>query len=244
MADPQVAAARHLLGTVLGDELLGLWLHGSAVSGGLRPGSDLDLLAVAARPLSDIARRRLLDGLLAISAPHPAPPGGPRCIELTIRRTDDPPARCEFLYGEWLRGGFEAGRLPRPVTDPDLIPMLAQARRAALPLVGPPADALLPEIPPADLRAAMREALPALLARLEGDARNVLLTLARMWHTAETGDFIAKDVAADWAIPCLSHASAEVLADARDVYRGTARDITGNIRQAADELARHLSALL
>ena len=38
------------------------------------------------------------------------------------------------------------------------------------------------------------------MADLEGDVRNVLLTLARVWFTLETGTIASKDVAADWAI--------------------------------------------
>ena len=34
----------------------------------------------------------------------------------------------------------------------------------------------------------MRDALPSLAAGLDGDPRNVLLTLARMWRTVATGD--------------------------------------------------------
>ncbi len=245
MAEPQVAAVRDLLVRVLGDDLVGLWLHGSAVTGGLRPGSDLDLLAVVAYPLTGPARHNLRDELLTISAPCPAQPGGPRCIELAIRLAGDPPARCDFLYGEWLRDGFAAGGLPQPVADPDLIPMLAQARRTALPLIGPPAETLLPEISPADLRVAMKQALPALTAGIEDDTRNVLLTLARMWRTAVEGDFVPKDAAADWAIARLSGRSAAVLADARDAYL-TGQPIGAGTAagRAASEIAQHLSALL
>ena len=50
--DRVVAWAR----SALGGSLLGAYLHGSAVTGGLRPDSDLDLLLLTARPLSAAER--------------------------------------------------------------------------------------------------------------------------------------------------------------------------------------------
>ncbi|MCI0582291.1 MAG: nucleotidyltransferase domain-containing protein, partial [Chloroflexi bacterium] len=40
-----------ILREVIGDAVLGVYLHGSAVMGGLRPTSDVDVLAVTARVL-------------------------------------------------------------------------------------------------------------------------------------------------------------------------------------------------
>ncbi|WBB53204.1 nucleotidyltransferase domain-containing protein [Verrucosispora sp. WMMD573] len=60
---------RQLVGLVeraLGGRLVDAYLHGSAVLGGLRPASDIDVLVVAARRLTG-RERLLLDGLLATS---------------------------------------------------------------------------------------------------------------------------------------------------------------------------------
>lgn len=242
MRDDQIEAATAVLRDVLGDTLLALYLHGSAVSGGLRPQSDIDLLGVLDRPLTEDRRRRLLSALLPISARHPAPPGGRRCLEVMLfvaaelaeRRV---PAEAEFTYGEWLRPAFEAGALPLPARDPENTLVLAQARRAARPLLGPSAAELLPDVSPADIRAAFRAALPALLAGLHGDERNVLLTLARMWRTACTGAFVPKDAAAAWAEPRLPAEEAATLALARRAWLGEAPDDWTRRRDAAGRAA-------
>lgn len=248
----EARAGLALAAQVFGPALLAFHLHGSAVAGGLRPQSDVDLLAVIDRPMSDAMRRDLLAGLLRISARHPAPPGGPRCIELMVFQRADLaapwPARAEFLYGEWLREGFEAGAVPQPVRDAELVLVLAQARQQARPLIGPAAPDLLPRIPADQIRRAMREGLPALLENLQGDERNTLLTLARMWHTAATGAFLAKDAAAEWAMPRLPAPIAALLGRARDAYLGLApddwRDSQAETRQAAEHLHRQVAALL
>jgi len=197
------------------------------VSGGLRPLSDIDLLAVVDGPIGDPERKALLDALLQASGHYPAPEGAPRPIELTVfdstqlRGLGQPP-RAEFLYGEWLRSAFEAGDIPEPFTSPDLALILAQARLTADPIAGPAAVDLLPVVSPESVRSAMLDALPALIDDLDGDERNVLLTLARMWRTAERGDFVSKDAAATWCIPLLPEATAATLARASDAY------LTGN----------------
>lgn len=69
MTDPQLLAAQQLLAQHLGDALQAIHLYGSAVAGGLRPHSDLDLLVTVSRPLSDATRQGLMRALLDVSAP-------------------------------------------------------------------------------------------------------------------------------------------------------------------------------
>lgn len=249
----EASAALANVRRIFGKALVAVYLHGSAVAGGLRPQSDVDLIVVAGRPMSDAMRQNLLVELMRISGRHPAPTGGPRCIELMVFEAAalsslPYPAQAAFVYGEWLRAAFEAGAAAEPVSDPEFTLILAQARREARALFGPPAADILPAIPDDDVRRALRDALPALLGNLEGDERNVLLTLARMWRTATTGDFVSKDAAADWAIPRLPGAVADMLAVARDGYLGRRVDTwDGNgsaVRQTAEVLHRQVAASL
>lgn len=242
----QVSAALAELQNLLGDSLLAVYLHGSAVSGGLRPQSDIDLLAVVDRGLTGDERVALLSSLLRLSGCHPTVPGGPRCLEVMVFARLDLadhlfPARAEFVYGEWLRDAFEAGEMPMPTKDAELTLVLAQARQEAIALLGPDRDFLLPEIPAAIVRQAMRDLLPALLDGLQGDTRNALLTLARMWSTASSGAFVSKDEAALWAIPKLAKDNAMTLAHARGGYLGEVADDWHSRQDAAQRLADQLA---
>jgi len=237
----------------LGDSLLAAYLYGSAVDGGLRPMSDIDLMAIVDRPMTAESRQLLATELLRISGRYPPKPGDPRPLEVIVFQQADLsppafPARREFLYGEWLREAFETGVVPEPAANADSTLVLAQARLTAKAVIGPPPAELLPAIPSADIRRAIGGALPALLGDIEGDERNVLLTLARMWHTLATGAFVPKDVAADWAIPRLPAASGTLLGLARDGYLGTQIDDWQSrqpqARKLAEELNKHLTALL
>jgi len=230
----QLRRVRDLARGELGDDLLGLALYGSAVTSGLRPSSDLDLFAVTARPTGDAAKRRLIDGLLPISGSR-ATAGPARSIELTmvvqsaVRPWRYPPAM-DFQYGDWLRGDFERGDL-RPGHDPnpDLAILLTAVLQASRPLDGQPIDELLDPVPREDLVRAMLDELPGLLEDLEGDTRNVVLTLARIWTTLETGELRSKDRAADWALVRLPPHHQHVLAMAKSAYLDEAAEAWNEI---------------
>ncbi|MFI1660152.1 aminoglycoside adenylyltransferase family protein [Streptomyces sp. NPDC020472] len=197
-------------------------LHGSAVLGGLRPTSDVDVLVVLARRTTERERRALTDALLAVSGAR-AYEGPARPVELSlvvhadVRPWRYPPV-CEYLYGEWLRDDFERGLTPAPAPCPDLAPLLAMARTGDLSLHGPRPSALFDPVPERDLRAAIVAGVPELLADLEDDTRNVLLTLGRILTTLRTGLIRSKDGAAAWVLRELPEEHRPVLVAARDQY--------------------------
>lgn len=226
---PEAMGALPLLKHRLASSLVAVYLHGSAVAEGLRQRSDVDLLVVVSKALPSSVRARLSADLMMISGLYPFDPMGRRPLEVIIVRLADLeripyPARAEFIYGEWLRGPLEGGAVPKAEASPEFTLLLAQARREAVPLVGPSIADMVPNIPSDIIRRAIGDLLPELVASVEGDERNVLLTLARMWRTLTTGQFVSKDAAADWAGPQLSDQAAEILALARDAYLGDGGD--------------------
>ena len=64
----QLAQVRTVLERHLGANLQAIHLFGSAVEGGLKPRSDIDLLVSVGTPLSEDARRLLMMDLLSVSA--------------------------------------------------------------------------------------------------------------------------------------------------------------------------------
>ncbi|MGP3989947.1 aminoglycoside adenylyltransferase family protein [Streptomyces sp. 3N207] len=213
-----------LVRRVLGPDVVGGYLHGSAVLGGLRPHSDVDVFAVLRRHTSERERRELVQGLLEISGEQ-ARLGPARPVELTVVVQDDVrpwryPPRREFQYGEWLRDAYERGETPAPEPDPDLAPLITMVLHGDTPLFGPPPADVLDPVPEEDLRHALVAGVPDLLAELEPDTRNVVLTLARIWTTLATGLVRPKDAAADWALARLPAEHRPVLARARAGYLG------------------------
>ena len=156
VARRQAEAVVRLMRAVLDGNVIGAYLHGSAVLGGLRPHSDLDVFAVLRRRTTIAERRRLVDGLLPISGRRARPPARP--VELIIVRQSAVrpwryPPRSEFLYGEWLRDDYERGFTPPSERSPDLAALITMVLAGDHPLFGPPPAELLDPVPPADLAA-------------------------------------------------------------------------------------------
>jgi predicted nucleotidyltransferase len=241
----QSTAALGVLRRGLADaDIVGVYLYGSAVAGGLRPDSDLDLFVVTDRRLALEERARIVEGLLPISGRETRPPTW-RPIEVTIVAQPEVrpwryPPRMELQYGEWLRADLLSGAIqPQPAENPDLGVLVTMVRQTGRVLVGQEATDVLDAVPRDDLVRAMVDGTPSLMSDLADDTRNVLLTLARIWITVATGEIRSKDEAAEWAISRLPEAHQPMLARARDLYR------TGGYGDpwddgAARSLAEHL----
>lgn len=231
---------------VLGDAVLGVYLHGSAVHGGLHPRSDIDVLVVTRRPTTDGEKEALISSLLPISGRGDAS-GRSRSIELTVvvQRDVRPwhyPPPMDLQYGDWWRAAFERGEHPWESPNPDLAVLLTVVLRTGRPIVGPPPKELLDPVPVADLRRSLLDSIPGLRADLEGDEANVVLTFARMWLTMATGAIQPKDAAADWALARLPSDQREVLVRAKEVYLGQGPDDWVDLREQVASHVDHVRA--
>jgi predicted nucleotidyltransferase len=229
----------------LADAVIGIYLHGSSVFGGLKPTSDLDLLVVTIRRTTDEERRELIERLLPLSGPGD-PTGRSRSIGLEIVAQGDVrpwryPPRLDFQFGDWFRPEFAQGNLaPWNQSNPDLAILLEMVIRANRPLFGPPPAEVIGAIPWTDVRRAMLESVPNLLSYLDGDERNVVLTFVRIWSTLATGGFRSKEGAADWASPRLPPEHRAALEYARANYASGAPEDWGELLARVRPLVDHV----
>lgn len=217
----QAVDALALAERIFGGKLAAVYLYGSAVLGGLRPDSDIDILLVIKSEMTEAERAVLTRSLLSLSRRPGAADGRPLEVSAVLLADLSPlkiPPRCEYMYGEWIRDEIEAGNLPQPRLDPDMVLLLRQAREYGKTLAGPEPCHVVPLVSDLEVRKAMTLCLTELLSGFAGDERNVLLTLARMWLTAETGEIVSKDEAASRIMSRLPQTMAPVLAAARSSY--------------------------
>ncbi|HBL9196011.1 TPA: AadA family aminoglycoside 3''-O-nucleotidyltransferase [Citrobacter freundii] len=219
--------------------LLAVHLYGSAVDGGLKPHSDIDLLVTVTVRLDETTRRALINDLLETSA-SPGESEILRAVEVTIVVHDDIipwryPAKRELQFGEWQRNDILAGIFEPATIDIDLAILLTKAREHSVALVGPAAEELFDPVPEQDLFEALNETLTLWNSPPDwaGDERNVVLTLSRIWYSAVTGKIAPKDVAADWAIKRLPAQYQPVLLEAKQAYLGQKED---HLASRADHL--------
>ena len=203
---------------VLGDQLVGMYLHGSLASGDFEPAtSDVDFVVVTAGAL-----------------PEP-----------TIAELETLHMRLLDSGMEWA-GKLEGTYLPREILrhyrpSDALYPSLNEAkfymgghgsdwvigshilREHGLTLAGPPPQSLIDPVPPEALRQATRELLrqwwaPMLAQpeRLRGSDYQAyaVLTMCRALYTLEHGAVVSKPVAARWAQKVLSEPRARLIEQA------------------------------
>ena len=210
--------------TILQGQILGIYLYGSATMNGLRPDSDIDILIITKQELSNSIRADLTKQLLKIS-------GSVGCIEkrpleVTIINQSDIvplqfPPKCQYMYGEWLRGEMEAGEY-------------------SITLKGAESKELIPAIPFHEIKKAIRFSLPGLISSFKGDERNVLLTLSRMWFTLVTEEITTKDVAAKWVILKLPERFPPLLTTAKEAYLGNLSDEWETVEKEAMALVEYM----
>ena len=247
---PQVDAVVAALAQILGADLVGLYLHGSAVLGCFGPHSDVDLVAVSRRGLVEDERRRLVARLLDVSAPY-EPQGAPRPIELDLV-TDDGlrpwryPTPFDFHYGESHRARFEAGEVElwEEKESRDLAAHITILRRAGSVITGPPVADVFPEVPWEDYADALTHDLDWCRTRFAELPRYGVLSIARIWATLSTRQPHSKAGSAEWALPRLPAALQPVLEHGLAVYRGEADEtwdglpLVDYIAAVADEIER------
>lgn len=211
---------RTLVEQTLEDAVLGMYLHGSAALGGLRPASDIDVLVITSRSLNEVERRAVVAGLLPLSGPGA---DGRRSVELTILvhsqvRPWRYPPQADFLYGDWLRAEIETSGPPRPKFMPNLAIEIPQVLASRNIVSGPAPEVLLDPVPVSDRVRGSLDAIPSLLSDLHEDTRNVVLTMARIWATTATGHVMSKESAATWALTRLPPRDRPVLKHALHLY--------------------------
>ena len=240
--EQQIEKCLTLLIQYFKNDMLGLYLYGSSIVGGRQKYSDLDLFVVCNRATTYEEKRKLIKALLTISSTDMP-------IELTIVSKDEInpwryPPRFDFQYGEWLRRDFEKEdiELSHSFEMPDLALLITQVLLASKTLVGESPDALLCKVPYKDFMKALLDALPHLLADIENDTRNVLLTLARIWTTAETDSICSKPQAAAWAIEHLADQYAQVLKRASAICLGEEKEHWEDIQEHILPCAQYMLA--
>lgn len=218
-----------LLKNVFGNHLLSVYLYGSSVMGGLQKYSDIDLFVILERTTTDKEKQILVNGFLQISGIYMKGEKFPIELTIVVKSEINPwryPLHFDFQYGEWLRNEFESGNIQPWLTKemPDLALLITQVLLASKTLVGASPDQLLCNVPYKDFIAAMTDSLPHLMADINSDTRNVLLTFARVWSTVTTDSIRSKPSAADWAVEHLPEQYRPIMKRAKAISKGEERE--------------------
>lgn len=216
---------------LVGDRLVGTYLHGSAALGGFVPGrSDIDLLVIVDGPVDGPG---LADALVASAEQCPG-----RGIELSVvdaavatrpvppwpfvvHVTTDPP-------GPRIVDGSDCDG------DPDLALHVAVCRATGIAISGPPAAQLFGEVDDPTIVEALRRELA--WAVESADSTYAVLNACRAWCYARTGALVSKLEGAEWAAEHVEPEDASLVELALDRQLG--RGEYSPARPASDRFVR------
>jgi predicted nucleotidyltransferase len=248
---PQVGSVVAELEQALGADLVGVYLHGSAVLGCFGPRSDIDLVGVLRLALSDERRRGLIERLLEFSVPYDSA-GALRPVELDLVLASalDPwryPTPFELHFSEEFRGRFEAGELEawEGLESHTFAANVTVLRSAGVVLGGSPIDDLFPDVPEADYVDALTRDLASCRETFPQRPNYGVLSIARIWATVATGEPHSKTSGAEWTLPRLPAELCPVLEHGRGLYVGAEDDerwqslpLAAYVVAVADEIER------
>jgi hypothetical protein len=214
------------LPTLLGENLVGIYLYGSLTQGAFNPErSDVDCIVVTYRELTDTQFSQL-DAFLTRAAVED--PWVARLqISFLIRNgilTTTPTGNCLYQFGRLSRVGSDGN----PIIWMNIL-------ESGVVLLGPPADSFVPPITSATLLAALarevRYLRQEIVEKPDSEWRDVpkyrvyaVFTLCRILHSRTHGTVVSKPKAAEWALAALPARWHAVIAEALAVDAGDRAD--------------------
>ena len=190
---------------VLGEDLVGAYLHGSGVLGGFRPHSDIDLLVVSKRRTAEEERLASSTSFCLFRKGRRAQTGRPVELDIVVESEIRPwryPPPFDFHYSEGWRDRFEGGDLEpwTTGTNPSTASAITMALLGGEPLAGPPAAQVFDPVPRSDYVEAILRDTETVDEFLPWDTRNVVLTLLAHLECGGDRRGVLKEEAGLWAL--------------------------------------------
>lgn len=213
---------------MLGDNLVGIYLHGSLAMGCFNPErSDIDLLVVT-RHVMPIEIKRDMVELLLRSSQAPQPIEISFLVEPEMHPFRHPlPYDLHYSeswrerYTEALANGSWLAWNDEPRFDYDLAAHLTIVRARGICLYGKPAQDVFPVVPaPSYADAILRDFDEALREREQMPVYFVL-NACRVLAFLREGHIFSKDEGDSWGLHALPTEQRDIVAWALDMYRGT-----------------------
>jgi Acetyltransferases len=231
---------------ILGDNLVGVYLHGSAVMGCFNSGkSDVDLLVVVKEEPTDTVKRAFMDMVVSLNETGPA-----KGIEMSIvERSVCKP----FVYPTPFVLHFSKMHLDRYRNDPedyiakmkgtdrDLAAHITVIRARGVCLCGAPIDEVFEEVPKQDYIDSLWHDIADAEGDIADDTMYLTLNLARVLAFLQDGSVLSKKEGGEWGLKNLPEKYHGLLREALSEYRG---ETPGYDISAAKEYAGAVLSLI
>ena len=195
---------------IFGENLTGVYLHGSAAMGCYNPEkSDLDLIVVVRNTPEDPAKRAFMDRVTELDRTLPGKEADHCGIEMSVVRRDacnpfvyPTPFELHFsaMHRDWYRRDPEDYIRKMKGTDKDLAAHFTVIRRRGICLCGEPAETVFGEVPAEDYLDSVGEDLAGAREEIAGNPRYLTLNLARTLAYVTEGTVLSKKEGGEWGI--------------------------------------------
>lgn len=231
---------------ILGDNLVGIYLHGSAVMGCFNPQkSDIDLLVITENDMPDETKRAFMDMVVALNAKAPA-----KGIEMSVVRREvckpfvyPTPFVLHFSAGHlaWYRDNPDDYVKKMNGTDKDLAAHFTVIRERGVCLYGEPVSDVFGEVPAKDYMDSLWYDIADAEDDIAEDTMYLTLNLARVLAWQQEGKVLSKLEGGEWGLMNLPNRYHALLREALAEYRGEKPAYDLN---AAKDYAREMLRLI
>jgi|SRR5579859_1184407 len=226
----QVEQILVVIQNALGNNLTGVYLHGSLAMGCFNPArSDLDLLAVTRQPMRVETKRTLAEALLRLSGqPAPIEISFLSAVDLTPWRSPTP---FDLHYSESWRARYERALADdtwrqwneQRQTDIDLAAHITLTRARGICLLGQPIADALPPVPAQDYIASIWDDFLAARAEALKNPPYFIMNACRVAAYLTERRICSKEEGAVWALNTLPDAFRGLIEQALEVYHSDKR---------------------
>ncbi|MCR5376736.1 MAG: DUF4111 domain-containing protein [Lachnospiraceae bacterium] len=210
---------------ILGDNLVGVYLHGSAVMGCFNPEkSDVDLLVVVNEEPTDTVKRAFLDMVVSLNETGPAKGIEMSIVERSVCKPFVYPTPFELHFSkmhlDWYRNNPEDYIAKMKGTDRDLAAHITVIRARGVCLCGAPIDEVFGEVPKQDYIDSLWYDIADAEDDIAEDTMYLTLNLARVLAFLRDGSVLSKQEGGEWGLKNLPEKYHKLLREALSEYRG------------------------
>ena len=203
----------------LGNNLVGLYLHGSLAMGCFTPKSDIDLIAIVKEPMDFKTKRALIDEILKVG---PLPEKGLE-MSVILEKNIKPfihPMPFELHYSPDHKALYEndKGYICGGTTDRDLAAHLTVVKKRGVRLFGKEIEEVFGSIPRVYFIDALLYDIEDARERMIKDPVNVILNLCRTLYFLKKGFVASKLEGGYWGASHLDMDLREIVSDAIKAY--------------------------
>lgn len=207
---------------LLGDSLVGIYLHGSIAMNCFNPGlSDIDFIVVTSGKLNLEERKSIAN--LMVKLNEKAPPKGLEMSVVTLQASYnfEHPTPFEFHFSnDWVEK-FKNSTidLTQDRKDPDLAGHFTIIKHRGVVLFGKPIEEVFGEVPSEYYKDSIVADAKDILENMSSNPVYNVLNLCRVWTYVQEGLITSKREGGEWALQYVNESQKDIIQQALDEYK-------------------------